>query len=100
MSLLWTPLTTNNQEDPKKLNNTFYISNSKQHPMNFTNLIMKFVTTISFSILINGFLVDSIQPVRGIRQKHLISTYILCAFRNAQDLKVFRGIAIVKKHLI
>ena len=45
------------------------------------NLIMHCITTVSYSVLINGVAYGSIIPTRGLRQGDLISPYIflMCA---------------------
>lgn len=58
---------------------------------NFTNLIMSCVTSVSFSVIINGYPTNSIISTRGIRQEDHISPYlfILCANVFSSLIRIF-----------
>jgi hypothetical protein len=74
-------------------------------PHNITNIIMRCVTSITFSILINGVPSKIFQPKRGLRQGDPLSPYlfIICVdvfsglINNAHDNKLIKGIKIAHK---
>lgn len=45
-------------------------------PRQWADIIMRLVTTVSFSVLFNGDRLDSFRPSRGIRQGDPISSYL------------------------
>jgi exonuclease III len=78
---------------------------SMNFPLTMVNTIMKCVTTVSFSILINGIPTKPFCPQRGLRQGDPLSPYlfILCAdvfsalISKAQSNKLIHGIKIVPR---
>jgi hypothetical protein len=82
------------------INNTLL---SMGFPSNLVKTIMNCVTTVSFSILINGQPSPYFKPHRGIRQGDPLSPYlfILCAdvfsglITKAQNQSLIHGISIV-----
>lgn len=45
-------------------------------PLNWVRLVMDYVSTISYSLMINGNQCGSIHPSRGLRQGDLLSPYL------------------------
>lgn len=74
----------------------------------WVNLMMLCVTSVRYSILVNGEAVGSITPTRGIRQGDPLSPYlfILCAeglsilLRKAEARGDIHGIRIAQGHLV
>jgi hypothetical protein len=71
-------------------------------PKNITNIIMKCVTSVTFSILINGVPSKTFSPQRGLRQGDplspylfIISAYVLSGLiTRAQNNKLIKGVKI------
>ncbi|XP_042973001.1 uncharacterized protein LOC122304803 [Carya illinoinensis] len=73
-------------------------------PCNLVNLIMKCVTLVSFSVLVNGNSIESFLPSRGIRQGDPLSLYLflLCTealivlLKKAEMERTMKGIKICR----
>lgn len=69
-------------------------------PINSTNRIMDCVTSVSLSILVNGYQTEYFKPSRGIRQGDPISPYlfVLCTeglialISDAIRNRIFKGV--------
>ncbi|MCH84159.1 ribonuclease H protein, partial [Trifolium medium] len=78
---------------------------SMNFPPKLINTIMRCVTTVSFSILINGSPTKAFLPTRGLRQGDPLSPYlfILCAdvlsalISSAQENKLIHGVKIAPR---
>ncbi|XP_042962523.1 uncharacterized protein LOC122296793 [Carya illinoinensis] len=70
----------------------------------WTSLIMKCVSSVTYSVLINGQPGEKFSPSRGLRQGDLLSPYllILCAeglsylLNNAERMGVIRGVKVIR----
>lgn len=80
------------------------VMNSMNFPKSFSDLIMRCISTVSFSVLINGKQSASFTPQRGLRQGNPLSPYIFilcaeifsCLLEKAEELSLIEGIKIAR----
>lgn len=69
-------------------------------PNTFIGLTMQCISSVSYSVLINGRLGQSYSPQRGLRQRGTYSFYVqrysLVCWKKAEELHLTNGIKIAK----
>jgi hypothetical protein len=88
--------------DRVEWNYLYAIMQALGFPVSWCELIMKCVSTVSFSIRVNGLFSDSFKPSRGIRQGDPIAPYLFllcseglsCMLRRVGPLYISRGVRV------